>query len=296
LIPVALVIVYMTFINWRISARGNLIARRLLTGNLMILPLISLSIADAFWMRTGIDWLAWAPMVLAISFSSLYVDVFWNTGLELADSNRQLAQIRENLELEVARRTSELSSANTRLKDQLLKIHSLQATLKEQAERDPLTGLYNRRTLMETLETDFNLARSTSQPVSLVMIDIDHFKRINDSFGHRAGDHVLQRIAEMLLNGTRQGDYLCRYGGEEFVIVLPGAFLVQAQERAEELRAAIENLQVTPGPHPTHITISLGAAEFPRHGNTPDEVLHQADLALYAAKEAGRNRVSTPEG
>jgi diguanylate cyclase (GGDEF)-like protein len=124
------------------------------------------------------------------------------------------------------------------------------------------------------------------------MIDIDHFKRFNDTFGHDAGDAVLKAVAQVLSGGMRRGDITCRYGGEEFTIFAPGAALEDGARRAEVLRQAVSAISLVHGGRPLGpITCSFGIAAFPMHGATPAEVLQTADEALYRAKEAGRNRV-----
>ena len=158
--------------------------------------------------------------------------------------------------------------------------------------RDPLTGLYNRRYLEETMGRELPRARRLGESVGVIVIDIDHFKRLNDTFGHDAGDFVLERTGELLRAATRNSDIACRFGGEEFAVILPGATLLVARNRAEAIRAALESLKIefegTPlGP----LTVSAGVASMPPHGQDWAYTLQQADRALYTAKQAGRNRV-----
>ncbi|HEY0802787.1 MAG TPA: diguanylate cyclase [Steroidobacteraceae bacterium] len=168
----------------------------------------------------------------------------------------------------------------------------LRDALREMALRDGLTGLYNRRYLEDALNRELHRAERSGKPVSVVMIDIDHFKRFNDKFGHDAGDFVLSTIARVLSNGIRPSDIACRYGGEELVLVLPEAELEHARGRIEQLRLAIRdsNLthlgQVLPSP-----TASFGLAVYPTHGTQPADLLKAADQALYRAKQDGRDRV-----
>ncbi|MCK5786619.1 MAG: diguanylate cyclase [Candidatus Sabulitectum sp.] len=187
---------------------------------------------------------------------------------------------------------NEVREANIRLKEQLSEIENLQEELRMQAIRDPLTALYNRRYLEESLEKELSRARREGTPVSILMLDIDHFKVFNDTFGHRVGDAVLRALGELLLQHTRNGgDIACRYGGEEFVIVLTGTTLENASHRAEQFRIAFEEMRVTVGGAELSATASIGVAAFPLHGSTGEAVLHAADQALYQAKETGRNRV-----
>jgi diguanylate cyclase (GGDEF)-like protein len=128
------------------------------------------------------------------------------------------------------------------------------------------------------------------------MIDIDHFKLVNDSFGHKAGDEVLKSFGKHLLAHIRQEDIAFRYGGEEFLVVLPGASLFDSQIRAGNIRRMVEDIGFSIEDKHGQITVSVGVAEYPGNGSTPDEVLTKADAALYAAKRAGRNRVEAAIG
>jgi two-component system, cell cycle response regulator len=169
--------------------------------------------------------------------------------------------------------------------------------LRTQAIRDPLTGLFNRRYMGEALERELRRAEHGGQPVSLVMLDVDHFKRFNDTSGHQAGDDLLTRIGSLLQARTRREDIACRYGGEEFLLILPGAPLEAARRRAEELRQAIGETTVEHRGRPLdRISASAGVACFPEHGTNTDELLRAADVALYRAKELGRDRVVVYEG
>jgi len=155
------------------------------------------------------------------------------------------------------------------------------------AATDMLTGVANRRTLEENLDRMFAQASRAAQPISVVMVDIDHFKHINDTFGHQVGDQTLQRVARALQQGCRSSDLVARYGGEEFVVVLPDTDLAGAATAAENLRRRIFGLDAEP-----RVTVSLGVATFPLHGGSPDHILSAADAALYQSKSAGRNRVT----
>ncbi|MEK7441002.1 MAG: sensor domain-containing diguanylate cyclase, partial [Chloroflexota bacterium] len=192
-------------------------------------------------------------------------------------------------------REAEVRQANEQLRLQLAEIEALQAQLREQAIRDPLTGLFNRRYLVETLDREVAQASRASTPLSIIMIDLDHFKSINDTYGHKAGDMMLQTLGTLLAAKTRDGDIACRYGGEEFVIVLPGASLNIAQRRAEQVRSTFQELRLTYGGHILSATLSAGVAEFPLNGVDGETVLQDADKALYVAKSLGRNRVVISE-
>ncbi|KAB2915521.1 MAG: diguanylate cyclase [Hyphomicrobiaceae bacterium] len=180
-----------------------------------------------------------------------------------------------------------LAIANVKLRDQL----------RDQSIRDALTGLYNRRYLLETCRREFSRAARSGQSVSLFSIDVDHFKKYNDNHGHDAGDTVLRAVGDCLKSSFRDEDVPCRFGGEEFVVVLPGAGADAAARKAEELRSKVESLVVryVDGNLP-RITISIGVAVFPHCGDNPQAVLKAADEALYRAKEEGRNRVVLSPG
>jgi diguanylate cyclase (GGDEF)-like protein/PAS domain S-box-containing protein len=162
--------------------------------------------------------------------------------------------------------------------------------------RDPLTGLFNRRYLEESLQREMNRAARSRQPLSVIMMDVDHFKVFNDSHGHAAGDAMLSAISKMLQARTRQGDIACRFGGEEFLLILPDAPLAVAWQRAEQLRSEAQQLRVKLGDIELQpVTLSLGVAAFPKHGASPRELLACADSHLYLAKNAGRDCVIAGE-
>lgn len=184
----------------------------------------------------------------------------------------------------------ELEQANVRLADQVKRIEALQTELREESIRDSLTGLFNRRYLDEVLPRELSRASHERGVVSVVMIDIDHFKETNDQRGHREGDRLLSLLGMLLRERSRPSDVACRYGGEEFLLILPGAMPDAAHMRMEEIRAEyIVRLRAAGFAHPP--TLSAGVAAFPEHAQSDDELLQAADAALYAAKAAGRNRV-----
>jgi diguanylate cyclase (GGDEF)-like protein/PAS domain S-box-containing protein len=169
----------------------------------------------------------------------------------------------------------------------------LRETLRSQSIRDPLTGLYNRRHMEGSLMREERRARRRGTPLGIIVIDVDHFKAFNDRNGHDAGDHLLRELGAFLIDCTRGEDIACRYGGEEFTIILPEASLENTRSRAEELRRGVkEKLRIRHGQVIEQITVSLGVAVFPEHGESAKEALKSADRALYAAKAAGRDRVA----
>jgi diguanylate cyclase (GGDEF)-like protein/PAS domain S-box-containing protein len=184
-----------------------------------------------------------------------------------------------------------LRRAMDRLQTQLIEIGMLQSQLREQAIRDALTNVFNRRYLEETLERELARAEREGYPLCLIMMDLDHFKVVNDTYGHEAGDVVLKALAETVTRQSRHGDFVCRYGGEEFVLVMPNIVIETARQRAGELHQLINSLNIVYGVFNLTTTISMGVAAYPEHGKTKEEVLRAADRALYVAKNTGRNRV-----
>lgn len=168
----------------------------------------------------------------------------------------------------------------------------LREALKNQSIRDPLTGLFNRRYMEESLEREMRRAERNEQPLGIIMLDVDHFKRFNDTFGHEAGDVVLRELGQFLKSMIRSSDIGCRYGGEEFMLLLPEASSEVVQQRAEQIRSGIKHLMLEHRRQSLGvITLSLGVANFPEHGSTAERVIRAADAALYQAKEGGRDQV-----
>jgi diguanylate cyclase (GGDEF)-like protein len=174
----------------------------------------------------------------------------------------------------------QLSAANASLQQKNEELERLSVT-------DQLTGLYNRRRMLEVLENEVHRSRRLEHRFSVLMMDVDHFKKFNDSFGHQAGDRVLAGLAEVLRETTREIDTPARYGGEEFLVVLPEAGVDAAVEVAERIRTTL-SARIFEG---RRVTLSVGVAEFPTHGDDGERLVAAADDALYRAKEEGRNRV-----
>jgi diguanylate cyclase (GGDEF)-like protein len=170
-----------------------------------------------------------------------------------------------------------------------------QLELNLQAMRDPLTGLYNRRPLEESLHREILRARRTASPVGLMAIDLDRFKQVNDTLGHDAGDAVLRAVARELMACVREEDIVCRAGGEEFVVILPGTGEYALRERAELVRRTIERETIAALQSTLRATVSIGLALFPDHGGTTAALMRAADAALYQAKAAGRNCIVMAE-
>jgi diguanylate cyclase (GGDEF)-like protein len=206
---------------------------------------------------------------------SVYLDRQKQDEQELAARSDQLAGL-------VEERTTELREANKRLE--------------ELTRSDPLTGLANRRHFDELKEIEFRRAQRLDQPLSVLMCDVDFFKRYNDTYGHALGDHCLQAVAETLKSVfARAGELVARVGGEEFAVLLPGSDVDSARKAAERLRQAIATLAVTHASSPVapHITVSIGVAQFdPETTDRFDQLLQRADQALYRAKSQGRDRIA----
>jgi diguanylate cyclase (GGDEF)-like protein len=203
---------------------------------------------------------------------------------DLLDKNRlleakeqELKNLNRDLEKLVDQRTIELKKANDRLNDL--------------AMTDPLTKLLNRRAIFTKLQEELERARRYGHSVILGMIDVDHFKDFNDMEGHPAGDEALKKIAAILTSNLRKTDGICRYGGEEFLIVMPETKMLNAQEICNRLRSAVETTEFRTTDRPAYLTISVGLAAFPSNGSLADALLKSADEALYEAKRLGRNRV-----
>lgn len=203
-----------------------------------------------------------------------------------------LRRERDLLEARVKERTSQLEETNQQLHIQMTEIERLQETLREQAMRDPLTNLYNRRYLVKTLQHELSRARRARRSVSVIILDIDRFKKVNDSYGHQTGDQFIQAVADLLKAHTRDFDFACRYGGEEFLLVMPSTTATIAVKRAEQIRRQCANIRIKHDNEELSITISMGIATYPRHSKNADELLIKADKAMYKSKRNGRNKVT----
>jgi diguanylate cyclase (GGDEF)-like protein len=183
----------------------------------------------------------------------------------------------------------ELRIANTQLTKQLREIELLQVQLREQAARDRLTGLFNRHYWDETLPRELALAKRQRYSLAVILIDLDYFKRINDTFGHLSGDEVLKAFAKLLRDCSRLSDIVCRYGGEEFVLAMPGMSAETAFDKTEAIRLKFEATGVPIDHRRIYSTFSAGVSVFPNHGTSIEELMSVADQALYTAKSKGRN-------
>jgi diguanylate cyclase (GGDEF)-like protein len=164
--------------------------------------------------------------------------------------------------------------------------------LRAQSIRDPLTGWFNRRYMEETLEREIRRAARNKRPLAVIMLDVDNFKEFNDSFGHEAGDVALQNLCQMLKTHIRSEDVACRFGGDEFVLILPDTSTELGAQRAEEMRIAVGHVDMQYHDHLLRpMTLSFGIATFPADGRTSKDLLRASDTALFRAKTEGRDRV-----
>jgi diguanylate cyclase (GGDEF)-like protein len=169
--------------------------------------------------------------------------------------------------------------------------YQLEAKLRRMSEVDELTGVYNRRKLLEELAEKFREFRRYAYPTAMLMLDIDHFKRVNDRYGHLVGDEVLRLTTEVCLQQLRDVDLFSRFGGEEFVALLPHTSIEEARSTAERLREAVEMHQISHSGNDIHISVSIGVSALIESDNSYESVIKRIDNALYEAKRTGRNRV-----
>jgi diguanylate cyclase (GGDEF)-like protein len=190
--------------------------------------------------------------------------------------NQMVARLRKGRE--------QLASANEALKDKNKELEILSIT-------DSLTGLYNRKHLMESLTKEIGRSRRYERPFALLIIDIDHFKKFNDAYGHLAGDDVLRKMGNVFRESIRNCDYAARYGGEEFIIFMPEIGQDDGVKAAERIRGSVAKEKIDANGHSVTVTISVGIASFPEHGDDAQAIISKADEALYQAKRRGRDRV-----
>jgi diguanylate cyclase (GGDEF)-like protein len=245
------------------------------------------------WRQSGTDALTAiydADVAVLESPASVFLSVERSSMRGRANSpSRDIFMLRDT----TAQMTAEmaLNDAYGDLQSRMSEIQELQQELQEQATRDPLTGLHNRRFLVDEMERGLVRAAREPYPVSVVMIGVDRFKEANDTYGHAAGDAVLRAIAEQLRSRTRRCDIICRYGGDEFVVVLPHTTTENAVVRAERWRLALRDALQSVGPGMPSVTMSPGVATFPETGTSTDALIAAGDRAVYAAKSGGRDRV-----
>ncbi len=217
-----------------------------------------------------------------------------NKSVDYTEYDLRVVSFLADLAWDIAERKiaeEKLKETNKLLEEQLGEIRILQNHLRELATRDALTGLHNRHYLHENMGREAARALREGSVVSVIMIDIDNFKKLNDTYGHQAGDEVLAALGNLLVGMVRQGDIACRYGGEEFIILMTGARVHDVENRANAIRHAFGSMRIQFAGLELSTTISVGIGFFPEHGSTINEVIKAADAALYEAKQAGRNCV-----
>ncbi|MFZ5822433.1 MAG: ligand-binding sensor domain-containing protein, partial [Chloroflexota bacterium] len=242
---------------------------------------IEIEILPPWW---GTWWFR-ALAVLAVAAVILGV-VQWRIN-NIRATNRELEKRVDGRTKELLDAQERLHIANEELKRQLDEITKLEKQVREQAIRDALTGLYNRHHLLNVMEAEFCRAARKGHSIAFMLMDLDHFKEVNDLYGHQAGDLALQAATQTISKLIRRSDIAFRYGGEEFLVILPEISVQDARQRAEQLRRAIDELEILFGEKTITINASIGIAIYPLHGNNGDEMLTRVDQALYQAKEAG---------
>jgi len=202
-------------------------------------------------------------------------------------AEKETIKVKEELEVRVEERTRELNKALFEVGDMAVQLNASLQQIEYLAVTDTLTDTYNRRKLDEIIAEEHDSGKNKKPPFSLIMFDIDYFKRVNDKFGHSVGDEVLKQLCRLIRGLIRQGDLLIRWGGEEFILLLPATEMKEAEPFAERVRLEVEQETF---PKVGQITISLGVAQL-REGDSIDDLIKRVDNSLYKAKRQGRNRV-----
>ena len=273
------------------AALGGSIEARLLCANFLVMGL--LAVYSILMFRGMVPWTGEIDYLLLFQFALgltvvlvrrlvLFYRQLEEYARRVTEQSEELKALNQDLERMVGERTRELEMSNRRLREE-------KVTLQISSITDGLTGLYNRTYVLDRFETELAEARRYGKTLSVVMFDLDHFKRANDAYGHQVGDTVMQQVTAVIKSAIRESDLAGRYGGEEFLVVLPETDCAEAGVVAERIRSQIQSLSWTePG---LKATISGGVAEFV--GETADKLLQRADSLLYRAKELGRNRIVT---
>ena len=231
----------------------------------------------------------WISNLLCITGLSLYLMMVGNVAFT---RNQRIREARDQLH----ESQETLQQVNRALQQQLQENTELQNQLRELADRDPLTGTYNRRYFDVTIARELSYCRRHGTSLALILIDIDHFKSVNDTYGHQAGDQLLISLADLLKRNSRGSDIICRFGGEEFLIALPDTDCATAAARAEEYARGFSDAGARWQGQQISATLSAGVASFPEQAEDADKLLRCADIALYQAKKSGRNRVVAYSG
>jgi len=275
-------------LNWGVVAEKN---REKAYGQIVRLRNVTLLLVAAVLLGIGLCayWLGVAMVrplgfltkgAARVSAGDLDVDVPVRTRSEIG----YLTEVFNHMVAKLRQGRQELAAANEALLEKNKQLEELSIT-------DSLTGLYNRSHLMETLAGEVARSRRHNRPFTLLIMDIDHFKTYNDTYGHLAGDEALRRTGLLLKESIRSCDYAARYGGEEFILILPETGADDGVGMAERLRNQIAEKEMGSDGEPLNVTVSVGVASFPRDGDDPHSLMKRADAALYEAKRRGRNRV-----
>lgn len=263
-----------------LPARWRDVHRRALAGEIIS------SDDDRFDRADGsVQWLRWEVRPWYGEEGLGGITIFFEDVTERRRAQSRLEQLNAQLEHRVRDRTALLESSVQDLRTALIEAEKLRQELREQAIRDPLTGLFNRRYLEETLAHEVARVVRSRSPLSLLMFDMDNFKQLNDVFGHAMGDAVLGSVGRFVVKHVRAQDVVCRYGGDEFIVVMPDTPLEGANVKARQLLSALHGLQMP------EVDFSMGVAAMPEHGESGVALLKSADEALYRAKEMGGGRV-----
>ena len=283
--PTAAILLFWVLMTGLIfDLRGNVIGT--IAASMAVLGLIVAE--NAGWLRQpfyDVGVTQWVTFTTLFGFTS-GLTYYINQGTKSA-----LALARKEIEQRKQAEQS-LKATNEELHLRVFEVQRLQAELHEQTIHDPLTGLYNRRYLSDALAREIMQAKRANSTLTFVMADIDHFKFVNDSYGHLAGDEVLVQVASLLKKHARGSDIACRYGGEEFLLVFPGTSLEFARKRAEEIQQNCAALSIQHEGKNIAVMLSFGVAAYPDHGQQWEQIIVKADKALYQSKCNGRNQVT----
>ena len=266
--------------------RWRLIHRRALDGEVIS------SSEDRFDRSNGtVRWLRWEVQPWYHEDQQGGIIIFSEDITERKQAEDRILLLNTQLEQRVQQRTAQLEETITKLQEALAAAEDLRRELREQAIRDPLTGLFNRRFLEESMSFEVARARRTESNLGVLMLDMDSFKTLNDTYGHLAGDFLLRAVAQVLVSNIRAGDVACRFGGDEFIVLMPGATLDGVTRKGHQLCELLHSLAV----EFEHVRLpradcSMGVAVYPGHGVTGAELLRSVDLSLYRDKAHSGHR------